>query len=137
MTPQWTERPFLDLAVREESLLAFRRNLAALRALWLRGDMERLPEAVGDADQFLHALAFVRTADAPEQMSGGSDAKNLLQRARPGARQEGLAQLAQDTLRELDGVLSTLRAARDAIRDEMESLDRIDPAVLHGIDRIA
>jgi len=137
VTRRRRENPLLDLEVREQSLLAFRRNLAGIRASWVRGDVDDLPEAVAAADHLLQVLAFVPVSDTPEPDTKESNPQELLRKARLGARQDGLARLVQDTLGDIEEVLGEFRASRDAIRDEMESLGRIEADVPHRIDRIA
>lgn len=137
MTSRRVDRPFLDLEVREQSLLAYRRNLAGIRAAWVRGEVDDLPEAVASADHLLHALTSVPVAGTLESGSGESDSQALLRKARLEARVDGLARLIRETLKDIEGLLGDFRASRDAIRDEIVSLGRIKSGVPHRVDRIA
>ncbi len=137
MTLRRGDRPLRDLAVWEESLLAFRRNLADIRTRWMRGDLDDLPEAVSAADHFLHSIPLVSAEGDSGPGGGESELQNLLLTARLGARKDAAARLIRDTLGEIEALLGEFRAARDAIRGEMASLGPTHSGVRYRLDRIA
>ncbi len=137
MTLRRGDRSLRYLEVWEESLLAFRRNLADIRAQWMRGELDDLPEAVSAADHFLHSIPRVPVDRNSGPGRGESESQNLLLTARLGARRDAVARLIRDTHREIEALLGDFRASRDAIRSEMASLGPSHSGARHRLDRIA